>query len=61
MGEVTVRMSEKAVRNHAINYLPKTNSNTCNSVYKYAFIVWGGVFVFGLLLVFCFVLFFVCF
>lgn len=36
--KITVRMSEKATRNHTINNLHK-NSTTCDSMCKYTYII----------------------
>lgn len=36
MGKITIRMAEKATRNHTIKYLSKKGTcNRCISVYKY--------------------------
>lgn len=37
--KISMRVPEKALRNHTTNYLPKNNYNTYNFVYKYTYVV----------------------
>lgn len=37
--KIAVRMAEKLIRNHPINYLPKTNGNTPKCVNSHIFII----------------------